>query len=66
MLVLTRKVGEAIVIGKEITVRVARVSRNRVLLAIEATPNVQVDRKETRLAKNRERGGAGSRETAGL
>jgi carbon storage regulator CsrA len=59
MLVLTRKVGEAIVIGKGIIVRVARVSRNRVFLAIEAPRSVQVDRKETRLAKNRERGGAG-------
>jgi carbon storage regulator CsrA len=55
MLVLLRKVGEEIVIGRQVIVRVARVSRNRAFLAIEAPENVRVDRKEIRLAKNRER-----------
>jgi len=52
MLVLSRKTGEAIVIGDLIQVRVQRVSRNRVRLAIEAPGNVSVDRGETWLQKH--------------
>lgn len=52
MLVLLRKVGESIVIGTEVFVRVASVSGNRVSLAIEAPQNVRVDRKEIRWAKD--------------
>ena len=51
MLVLLRKVGEEIVIGKEVIVRVARVSRNRAFLAVEAPRNVRVGRQEIRLAE---------------
>ncbi len=66
MLVLLRKVGEEIVIGKEVIVRVVRVSQNRAFLAIEAPKSVRVDRKEIRLAKDREPRRAGVRETIGL
>ena len=55
MLVLSRKVGEEIVIGKEVVVGVARVFRDRASLTIRAPMNIRVDRKEIRLAKNRER-----------
>jgi carbon storage regulator CsrA len=54
MWVVTRQVGESIVIGKEVIVRVAKVSGNRAYLAIEAPSSVRVDRAEIRLAKNRE------------
>jgi carbon storage regulator CsrA len=53
MLVLLRKTGEEIVIGRNVVVRVARVTRFRVYLAIEAPANIPVDRMEIRLAKNR-------------
>lgn len=54
MLVLLRKVGEEIVIGGDVIIGVARVSRDRVTLTIQAPTNVHVDRKEIRVAKNRE------------
>ena len=54
MLVLSRKVGEEIVIGREVIVGVARVFRDRVSLTIQAPTNVRVDREEIRLAKNRD------------
>jgi carbon storage regulator len=46
MLVLTRKVGERIIIGGGITVVVAAVRGGRVTLAVEAPPDVPVDRAE--------------------
>ena len=52
MLVLSRKVGEEIVIGKEVIVRVVRVSPSRAFLAIKAPKSVRVDRKEIWLAKS--------------
>lgn len=55
MLVLSRKVGEEIVIGNEVIVGVGRVFRDRVALTITAPMSVRVDREEIRLAKNRER-----------
>jgi carbon storage regulator len=51
MLVLSRKVGEEIVIGEEVIVGVARVFRDRVSLTIKAPMSVRVDREEIRLAK---------------
>lgn len=46
MLVLTRKVGEKLVIGDQITVVVNRVSGNRISLGIEAPPHVRIVRGE--------------------
>jgi carbon storage regulator len=46
MLVLTRRVGEVIFIDNEIMVKVAEIRGNRVKLAIEAPPEVRIDRKE--------------------
>ena len=46
MLVLSRKVGERIVIGDNITVVVTRVSGNRVTLGIEAPDVVRIVRGE--------------------
>ena len=48
MLVLSRKVGERVVIGGGITVTVVSVQGNKVRLGIEAPPQVPVDREEIR------------------
>jgi carbon storage regulator len=50
MLVLSRKVGEKLIIGDNITVVVSRVSGNRVTLGIEAPDDVRVLRGELRPA----------------
>src|SRR5262249_33330524 len=46
MLVLTRKQGEKIVIGDEITVGVVRVTGNKVVLAFDAPGEVRIVRAE--------------------
>ncbi len=51
MLVLSRKVGERLVIGGNITVVVNRVAGNRVTLGIEAPDTVRIVRGELDAAK---------------
>lgn len=46
MLVLTRKVGEAVVIDGEITIKVSQIQGNRVKLCIEAPRSHRVVRAE--------------------
>lgn len=46
MLVLSRKVGERIEIGDDVTVVVSRISGNRVTIAIDAPSNIKVIRGE--------------------
>lgn len=46
MLVLSRKIGESILIGNNVTVEVRRVSRNRVALCIDAPQDVKIMRSE--------------------
>jgi carbon storage regulator CsrA len=46
MLVLSRKVDEAIQIGDSITVLVTRINANRVLIGISAPPDVEILRRE--------------------
>lgn len=46
MLVLSRKVGESILIDNCIRVTVTEVDRNRVRLGITAPPHVQITREE--------------------
>jgi carbon storage regulator len=46
MLVLTRKSGEAINVGDEITITVLEVRGSQVRLGIQAPPNVIIHRKE--------------------
>ena len=46
MLVLSRKIGEKLVIGDNITVVVSRVAGNRVTLGIEAPNDVRIIRGE--------------------
>ena len=50
MLVLSRKVGERLVIGDNITIVVSRVAGNRVTIGIEAPDHVRVIRGELRPA----------------
>ncbi|MDA7952016.1 MAG: carbon storage regulator [Pirellulaceae bacterium] len=46
MLILSRKSGEKIVIGENVTIRVNRVKGNRVTLAIEAPKDIRIIRSE--------------------
>ena len=46
MLVLTRKVGEELVIGDNITVKIVEITSGKVRIAIDAPREVKVDRKE--------------------
>ena len=55
MLVLSRKIGEEIIIDGKVHVRILRASGNRASLAIDAPNAVSVDRGEIWLAKKQER-----------
>ena len=46
MLVLSRKLGETIVIGESIRLTVLAIQGNKVRLGISAPPDVRVDREE--------------------
>jgi carbon storage regulator len=50
MLVLSRKIGEKIHVGNDITIEVRRVAGNRVTLAVEAPREVRILRGELREA----------------
>lgn len=50
MLVLSRKIGEKIHVGNDITIEVRRVAGNRVTLAVEAPRDVRILRGELREA----------------
>jgi carbon storage regulator len=51
MLVLTRKVGEVVVIDGCITVTVVSVDGNKIRLGITAPPDVRIDREEVHLRR---------------
>lgn len=50
MLVLSRKIGEKIHVGNDITIEVRRIAGNRVSLAVDAPRNVSIFRGELRAA----------------
>jgi carbon storage regulator len=54
MLALSRRIGETLIIGDDITVTVLAVSGNQVRIGIEAPKGVQVDREEVRERRARE------------
>lgn len=55
MLVLTRRIGEALMVGHEITVMILRVQGNQVKLGVTAPKDVPVHREEIYPLVNRER-----------
>jgi len=57
MLVLTRKIGETIIIGENVHVTVESIERGKVRLGIVAPPAVRVDRQEIHEQRAREAAG---------
>jgi carbon storage regulator len=55
MLILTRRPEETLVIDKSIRVRVMSVNGNQVRIGIDAPKNIEVDREEIFLAKQKGR-----------
>lgn len=55
MLILSRKVNESIIIGEDVVVTVMEFRGDRVRLGISAPDDVEVDRREIRDAKDRDR-----------
>lgn len=55
MLILTRKPDEILVINKCIRVHVISVNGNQVRIGIDAPKNIEVDREEVHLRKQKER-----------
>ena len=49
MLILTRKVGEAIVIGDNVTVKLLEMKGGQVKLGVEAPDNITINREEVYL-----------------
>ena len=58
MLVLTRKLGEIIRIGSDVTVRVLEIKGNQIRLGLEAPPEVKIFREEVYRAILNENEGA--------
>lgn len=55
MLVLSRKIGESIIIGDTVRVTVVEIGQGRVKIGVHAPDNVSVDREEIHARKSMER-----------
>lgn len=62
MLILTRKVGEAIAINEHITVRLLEIKGSQIKLGVEAPPHITVHREEvlTRIMEENRRAAGGA------
>lgn len=62
MLILTRRVGETVMIGNEVTVTVLGVKGNQVRIGVNAPKDVSVHREEIyeRIKHEEEQGGSGT------
>ena len=67
MLILTRRVGETLMIGDDVTVTVLGVKGNQVRIGVNAPKDVSVHREEIyeRIKKERQQGLAGGEKPAG-
>ncbi len=67
MLILTRRVGETLMIGDEVTVTVLGVKGNQVRIGVNAPKDVSVHREEIyeRIKREKEMGGAQPTESDG-
>lgn len=54
MLILTRRPGENIIIGDNVTISVLGIKGNQIRIGIDAPANVSVDREEIHLRKKEE------------
>jgi carbon storage regulator len=54
MLILTRKLGESVIVGDNIRITVVKIDKQQIKLGIEASKNVIVDREE--IVKKKKRG----------
>lgn len=62
MLILTRRVGESLVIDDDVTVTVLGVKGNQVRLGVQAPPDVQVHREEIYQRIQNEKKGTGTKD----
>lgn len=65
MLILTRRVGETLMVGDEVTVTVLGVKGNQVRLGVNAPKDVAVHREEIYERIKREQGGEGESSSEG-
>jgi len=66
MLILTRKVGESIVIGDDVVVTVVEASRDQVRLGVNAPRHISVHREEVYAQISRENEAARTIDTTGI